>query len=467
MNDAPWGREAPSNLQAEQSLLGALLSNNKALDRCAFLRPEHFADGINGKVFAAILRRINAGRLADAVSLRDDFANTGTLDDAGGTAYLAQLLGAMVGIINAGEYATAIREAWARRELIDTGETLVNLAYGDREPDAASIAAGAVDRLDAIAAGAATIKAGVTLDEAMEDAIRAMEEARDREGPAGISTGFGNIDLRLGGLEPGTVTVLAGRPGMGKSAMGHQIAINAARAGVGVLEISLEMSARELGRRALATVSGVPVASMKRGDVTVDQASSLVKARKELAGLPLTIEDGAGLTATMIAARARAAKRKGLGLVMIDHLHIVRPDDVDMKAGPTWAIGRISGAMKRLAKDCGVPVLLLAQLNRGVEGRDDKRPGLADLRQSGDIEQDADAVGFCYRAEYYLANEPEARETEAPAKLDERRRDWSERKAAAAGKAEVIWAKVRDGEPGTDAFRFDGPTTTFTEEPND
>jgi len=232
------------------------------------------------------------------------------------------------------------------------------------------------------------------------------------------------------------------------------------------LLISLEMSSRELGRRVLATAAEVPVTAMKYGRINADQASRLVVARRELRGLPLKIDDAAGLTAAQIAGRARSLKRKGLGLVVIDHLHIVRPDDLDSKQGATWAVGRISGAMKRLAKDCGVPVLLLAQLNRGVEGRDDKRPGLGDLRQAGDIEQDADAVGFVYRPEYYLGSEPEPREGEARSKLDERRLAWCDRKAEVAGQAELIWAKIRDGETGTDQLRFDGPTTTFREPSN-
>lgn len=441
-------RLPPQNIEAEQALLGALLHNNKSRDRCLDLLPEHFADQEYGRVYAKIAERIDAGRPASAVSLGNDF-------DHG---LLANLLASMVGIVLVPEYAHAIRDCAARRELIQIGEGLVTQAYaGDAT---AEVTANAVGRIDALAVGGSDAK-GIMLDVALADAERAIDEARERKGPAGISTGFHSIDERLGGLEPGTLTVIAGRPGMGKSALGWQMAISAARQGAGVLVISLEMSSLELGRRALATAARVPVAAMKYGRVSVAQGNAIVLARREMRGLPLTIEDSAGLTATMIAARARAAKRKGLGLVMVDHLHIVRPDDADAKQGATWAVGRISGAMKRLAKDCGVPVLLLAQLNRGVEGREDKRPGLGDLRQAGDIEQDADAVGFVYRQEYYLGNKPERKVGESPGQYDTRCFSWQEAKDQAAGKAEVIFAKIRDGEPGTDYLHFDGPTTTF------
>jgi replicative DNA helicase len=180
---------------------------------------------------------------------------------------------------------------------------------------------------------------------------------------------------------------------MGKSAFGQQLAINAARHGVSVLVFSLEMSARELGRRALA-VSGVPVNAMKSGHIDCGQAQRIVLAQRALGDLPLMIVDAPGLTAAAIASRARSVSRKGLGLIVIDHLHIIPPEDADIRSGPTFAVGQISRAIKRLAKDLRVPVVLLAQLNRGVEGREDKRPVLGDLRQTGDIEQDADAVGF-------------------------------------------------------------------------
>ena len=443
-------RHPPANVAAEAALLGALLHQNRGREKCLALRPEHFADPEYGQIYARITERIDEGRLVTAVSLKSEFSD----------AVLAGLLSSMVSIIAIPEYADTIRDCADRRELIEIGEGLVTQAFNGGAPG--DLAAGAVNRIDAIAAGSLDSRS-MTLNAALDDAIHAMEEARLRGGPAGLSTGFRSIDERIGGLEAATLTVIAGRPGMGKSALGWLIALHAARSGVGVLAISLEMSARELGRRALAAASGVPLAAMKYGRVTAEQASRIVVARREMNDLSLSIEDSSGLTAVAISARARAAKRKALGLVLVDHLHIVAPDAADARQGATWAVGRISGAMKRIAKDCGVPVLLLAQLNRGVEGREDKRPGLADLRQAGDIEQDADAVGFVYRPEYYLGQKPERRSGEAAPLYDARCGAWQDMKDQSAGKAELIWGKIRDGETGTDHLRFDGPTTCFFE----
>lgn len=248
------------------------------------------------------------------------------------------------------------------------------------------------------------------------------------------------------------------------SAWGHQVAINVARSGVAVLELSLEMSAQQLGRRALATAARVPIMALKAGRLNTQDADRVVRARQELAGLPLMIDDAGGQSASQIATKARASRRKnGLGLIMVDHLNLMRTEEADARHGGTWAVERASAAMLQLAKDCACPVLLLAQLNRGVEGREDKRPALSDLRQAGAIEQDAYAVGFVYREEYYLEGEPARREGENQAKFTERAADWKDRKTQCAGKAEMIWRKVRDGEPGSDGMTFHGPTATFGE----
>jgi replicative DNA helicase len=229
----------------------------------------------------------------------------------------------------------------------------------------------------------------LSLDDAIDAALAAAEAAYKRQGPAGLSTGFASIDEALGGLGDDQLIVLAGRPGMGKTGLGWQMAIAAARQGVGVYVASLEMSGDVI----------------KKGSFHNDlrQSAAIVRAQKERRGLPLSIDDGLNQNISQIETKARQAHRRhGLGLIMVDHLNIVPVESSDIKAGATWAVGRISGAMKRLAKTYHCPVLLLAQLDRGPEAREDKRPVLSDLRQSGDIEQDADVVAFVYRAEYYL-----------------------------------------------------------------
>ena len=461
-------RYPPSNIAAERAFLGALLANNKALDRAPFLEPHHFADPINRRIFEEVRRLIGENRVADPITLKTVFEQSGVLQEVGGTGYLVSLLSCMVGIINAGDYAGLVQRTWLRRELIDIGEMLVNNSFGsglDDEVDPSKVALDTVAMIDKVTMGASALTDHMTsLDVAMDRALTAMKDAYENKKPAGLSTGFKCFDRRLGGLEPGLVYVLGGRPGAGKSALGHNIAVNVARRKVGVLELSLEMSATQLGRRALSSASKVPLGAIKSGALTVEQYNHVVGARHELAGLPLTIDDAGGQTPRMIAAKARAASRKhGLGLVMVDHLNLTRPDDEDGRHGPTHVIERASGMMLQIAKDCGVPVLLLVQLNRGVENREDKRPGLSDLRQSGAIEQDCYAAGFVYRAEYYAANSPERKESEADTAYDERVAKWRDYREQIRGRAEVIWAKNRDGEPGTDNLEFDAETTTFSE----
>lgn len=444
-------RQPPSNPQAEQALLGAILANNKAYPRVAdFLLPEHFADPVNQLVYAAAQARIAKGQLADAVTLKAEFESAGTLAEVGGAAYLAQLLTAMVGINTAGEYGRAIYDAWKRRVLIDVGAAVVEHGF-----DAATAPDAAVSRAVASLEGAfghAAERRDTSLGEAVKAAIEAAEFARDNPGGSGLATGFAALDQRLEGMRDGQLLLLAGRPGMGKSALGWQIALNVARDGVGVVALSLEMTALELGRRALAVASRVPLSVLKHGRWTPAQADAVVKAQRALSDLPLTICDGGGLTPSAIDIAIRAAHRKhGVGFAMVDHLHIVRAEAEHAKAAEHVQVNSITRDLKIAAKRHRIPILLLAQLNRGVEGRDDKRPTMSDLRQAG--EQDADAIMLLYRAEYYH-RPPEGGEPDAMDRYESRRRQ-------IAGKADVNVAKLRDGEPGDVELRWDGPTASF------
>lgn len=454
-------RVPPSNIQAEQGILGAIMVNAKNYHVLSeFLIPEHFSDAKHQQIFREQARRISEGGVGDAIAISSAFASDPNM--VGGNSYLVSLTSAYPGPGIALPYALAVKEAWQRRQLIGVAEDICNGAFDDSDV-VDEIVARSVAQIEG-AFGAEQDRRAMSLDDAIGAAWDAMEAASKGEGKVGLSTGMPSVDDRIGGLEDGTLNVLAGRPGMGKSAIGWQWAINAARQGIGTLAVSLEMSAIELGRRALSAASGVPVMAIKRGKITSWQASEVIKARKELIGLPLTIEDGGGLTAAQIDLAARRAHRKhGLGLLMVDHLHIVRPEDADARNGGTWAIGRISGAFKRAAKRHRCPVLLLAQLNRALEARDDKRPGLPDLRQAGEIEQDADTVSFVYRPEYYLGNQPELAPNEHDEKYRTRVDQWEQRKRDLAGKAELIVAKVRDGEPGSVPLTFNGPTTSFSE----
>ena len=456
-------RLPPSNLEAEAALLGTVLHRNSALDQCDGLEPDHFADAIHARIFADCRTIVQSTGRVDVVLLKNRYENAGILNDVGGTPFLTSLTSAMIMTSDVRHYARAIRECWLRRQAIELAGQLAEGAYG-ADPDVSPTAI-----MEEVSGALATLSAAgrpmrlTTLDDAMSAAEAAMERARSGL-TAGISTGFKSMDARIGGLEGGYVYVIGGRPGMGKSAIAHQMCLNAARAGVKVQEFALEMTALQTGRRTLSIASGVPIWVMKSGRMNNDDAGRIVMARRELAGLPLWIDDTAGRTPLDIVRQCRALKRtRGLGLVMIDHLHLMRAEASDARHGGTWAVEQASGAIMLLAKECDVPVILCAQLSRGMEGREDKRPALSDLRQAGAIEQDASAVAFAYRPEYYLGGEPERKEGEAADKFTARIADWKRRKDESAGKAELIWGKVRDGEPGTDPFLFDGPTASFRE----
>ena len=470
------------NTQAEQALLGALIVKPQLLDALPpSFSPSHYGYGDHEEIHRALVEVGKPGQPATLL-LKQALA----LNDEDKWAYIVSLLSAAVTYLPGGiaTYAEAVTDFYRRRHLVALSDQIREGAFTS---GSAACVDGTIARslasLDNLIGGHGVMRPPVTLDEALGLALQKAEEAGRRNGPAGLSTGFPAVDEMLGGLENSTLTVLAGRPGTGKSAYGWAIALNVAknaqaardaaaaegrpvgRDGGGVLAISLEMSAAELGRRAFAVHAGVSIQDMKHGKIGAN-FKKLAAARAELGRLPLTIEDGGGLTAAMISMKARAAHRRhGLGLIMIDHLHIIRPEDGDAKHGGTWAVGRISGAMKRLAKEFDCPVLLLAQLNRGVESRDDKRPMLADLRQAGEIEQDADAVMFLYRAEYYMTKEPEEGPNESREQFTNRLAKWQASKAAARGKAELIVAKVRDGATGSIDLMFDGQTTSFSEAP--
>lgn len=466
-------RMPPTNLHAEQALLGAILANAKAWHAVSdFLEPKHFADPVHQAIYTAMGRIVAAGGVPDGVLLARHFADSPVLEPVGGNNYIAQLLACMVGIINAKEYARAIAEDWVRREMIDAGEMLVNGAF-DRTVPVTDLLAETMRVVDATSIGGSGRAPAVSLNAAMDEALARAERAASGKGRGGTLTGFPSLDRVYNGLLPGTLHVKAGRPGMGKSALGWQIAIHAGLAcrdkigemRGGVFVQSLEMGAGELGERALSAFSSVPAELMQQGKHQFYR-SALAMAREELNDLPLDIDETASLNMHQIAIRAREAHRKfgGLALILVDHLHIIAHDaDTGRRQfGPTQAVGQISSGLKKLAKDLRCPVLALAQLNRGVEAREDKRPTLSDLRQSGDIEQDADSVSFIYRPEYYLPKgDPEQKPGEPQVAWQARVRDYDEQKARLAGKAEVILEKVRGGRPQLVRLNWEAETTSF------
>ena len=473
-------RLPPSNLQAEQALLGALLANNRAYERVSeFLAPEHFADPIHGRIFQSVARRIEAGQLADAVTLKAEYEHSGVLEEVGGTQYLAQLLTAIVGIINAGEYGKAIHDAWLRRQLIDVGETVVNNAFGaDPELDGAQQIESAEQSLFQLATEGGNNGGFVAFERALTDAILGAERAFRRAGHvSGLTTGLRDMDAKTGGLHGSDLLILAGRPGMGKTALATKIAFGAAKALLAearaidanavpkaqVAIFSLEMSCEQLATRLLSEEARVSGDRIRRGDIGQKDFDKFVEVSREIAALPIQIDDTPAITMSALRTRCRRLKRtKGLAMVVVDYLQLMRPSAGTRPENRVLEISQITQGLKALAKELSVPVMALSQLSRAVESREDKRPQLSDLRESGTIEQDADAVMFIYRDEYYLAQRaPKQMGFDSEDKFQTALSKWQQDMEQVHNKAELILAKNRHGPTGMIPLYFEGEFTRF------
>ncbi|MGC2199500.1 MAG: replicative DNA helicase [Stellaceae bacterium] len=474
-------RVPPYNTEAEQALLGAILINNAAYLRVSeFLQPEHFGNAVHGRIFAAIGKLLARGQIANPVTLKNLFDQDGALAEIGGAQYLARLAGAAATIINTQDYGWAVHDLYLRRELITLGEDVVNDAFRQDLDDPAREQIERTEKKLFDLATAGAIEGGFRpFGNALTNAILNAEAAFKRSGKTvGVATGFVDLDRKLGGLHPSDLIVLAGRPSMGKTALATNIAFHAAtnykqpvapngrdtaEDGAVVGFFSLEMSAEQLATRILAEESGVSSDRIRRGDVSREDFDKFVQASQRLAGLRLFIDDTPAMTVTALRTRARRLKRQqGLGLIVIDYLQLLRPSNqVRTQDNRVQEISEITRGLKALAKELNVPVLALSQLSRAVEQREDKRPILADLRESGSIEQDADVVMFIFREEYYLSREPTRRPDEAENKFSERYQEWRERLEKAHGLGEIIVAKQRHGPIGTVKLHFDAETTKF------
>jgi replicative DNA helicase len=473
-------RLPPSNLQAEQALLGALLANNRAYERVSeFLAPEHFADPVNGRIYQAISRRVEAGQLADAVTLKTEFEHNDALSEVGGTAYLAQLLSAMVGIINAGEYGRAIHDAWIRRQLIDIGETVVNNAFGaEPELDGPKQIEAAEQALFDLSKDGGSTGGFISFGLALQQALEGAERAFHRPGHvSGLTFGLRDLDKKMGGLHGSDLLILAGRPGMGKSALATKIAYGAAKA---LLEearrsdpnavpkrtvalFSLEMSAEQLATRLLAEEARISGDRIRRGDITEKDFLKFVQVSREIGALPIELDDTPAVSIAALRTRCRRLQRtKGLALVVVDYLQLMRPAPGTRPENRVLEISQITQGLKAIAKEMNVPVLALAQLSRAVESREDKRPQLSDLRESGTIEQDADVVMFIYRDEYYESQKmPKEFAFDDAAKFQTALEKWQEKMEKVHNKAEVIIAKQRHGPTGAVPLFFEAEFMRF------
>jgi replicative DNA helicase len=469
------GAPAPHNLDAEQALLGAILFDNEVLNRLgALLAPSHFYDPVHGRLFAAMQKAFGLGKLADAVTLRDQFERDGGLSEIGGAAYFAELLTRAASTAAALDYAHIILDLAMRRELIRLGGEIAEIAAdpaADLDPERQIEQA--EKRLYDLAVSGQIDKGWITFPKAAAQSIAMAEAAYKMEGRiSGIPTGLTDLDRKLGGLHRSNLIILAGRPSMGKSALAMNIAFNAARrfraerqdngkmktADGGVVGFfSLEMSAEQLATRLLADYSGIASDRLRRGDIKPAEFSRLREAAEELERLPLYLDETGGISLAALAARARRLARapQGLDLLVVDYLQLVTASNRKSE-GRVQEVSEITQGLKALAKDLNIPVIALSQLSRQVENRDDKRPQLSDLRESGSIEQDADVVMFVYREAYYL-------ERQEPKPGTDEHFQWQTDMDRLAKRGEVIIGKQRHGPIGKIELAFEPELTRFSD----
>jgi replicative DNA helicase len=454
------------NLEAEQALLGAILTRNAGLEKVArYLRPEHFADPANGKVYQVMSDLIGQGRLADVFTLKSVFESDGVLSEIGGVGYLARLAGSAITVINADDYGRTIYDCHLRRQLVGIGEQLISSATGQHEVEALRHLEAAEASLHGLGTNNLPGRGAVQVGNVLPAILAGMEKSFRGEVTA-IPTGFVDLDWKLsGGLEPGQLTILAARPAMGKTSLSLGIAENMAKQGRVVLFASLEMSSEELARRLMAPKLGVAPNQLKQVDRR-DQGliSRALELQQDMAGLPLAIDDSPAQSCAHIRSTARSVRSryKRLDCIIVDHLGRMTAGDTAERRGRYEKITEISAGLKALAKDLRCPVIALCQLSRGVEGREDKRPSLSDLRDSGSIEEDADIVAFLYRESYYLKDDVKRRENEGDQEFFSRVTERNDARDRARGVADLIVAKHRDGAPGSLELHFDEDRAVFS-----
>ena len=473
-------RQPPNNLEAEMGLLGAVLQNNTTFDRVGgFLRPEHFFDPVHQRIFEACTRLIENSRLADPTTLKHYFDGP-EFERIGGHRYLGELAGASFSIINAEHYGRVIHDLYLRRQLIEIGTDVVNDSYSsDPDDSASSLIENTEQHLFNLSTGSGYEGGFASFSVVLKNAVDLANEAHQRDGPAGAATRFHELDRLLGGLQKSDLIILAGRPSMGKTALATNIAFNiASRPGMYTDEdgeqtpaespvisfFSLEMAAEQLASRVLAENAHVNSHKIRQGELNNDEFNRLVRASATLQSIPLYIDDTPALTISALRTRARRLHREqgGLSLIVVDYLQLLRASPASTRQGRVQEISEITQGLKAVAKDLNVPVLALSQLSRAVEQRDDKRPQLSDLRESGTIEQDADVVIFIYREEYYLERAtPSQRQDESTEDFNKRQQGLEDRKTKVAGQAELIIAKQRHGPTGTIKLRFLPEATKF------
>jgi replicative DNA helicase len=465
-------RLAPQNVEAEQALLGAILVNNEAFYRVSdFLMPEHFYEPVHREIYEICGKIIRAGKAATVITAKTYLPDQ-LIADVTMPQYLARLAAEATTVINAADYGQTVYDLALRRSLIQIGEEMTTTAYeSDVELTAPKQIEEAEKQLFDLAEKGRYDGGFQVFNEALREAIEMASEAYSRDGRlSGIATGLVDLDRQMGGLQRSDLIIIAGRPGMAKTSLATTIGFHVANSwrseitpdghrktvdGGQVGFFSLEMSAEQLATRILSAQANISSADIRRGNIHESQFSRLVDVSNTLSAMPLYIDDTGGLSIAQLAARARRLKRqKGLDLLIIDYIQLLSGSSRRANENRVQEITEITTTLKAIAKELNVPIIAISQLSRQVESRDDKRPQLSDLRESGSIEQDADVVLFIYREEYYLKNK-EPREG-SPEHLA-----WQSEMEKVHGRADVIIGKQRHGPTGTVQLSFEGQYTRF------
>jgi len=470
---APTYRVAPHNIEAEQALLGAILVNNEAFYRVSdFLEPRHFFEPVHQKIYEIAASLVRAGKVASPVTLKTFLPADADIGGLTVSQYLARLAAEATTVINAADYGRTIYDLALRRSLILIGEDLVNEAYDAPVDSSPSKQIEEAEKKLYEVAESGRYEGGFQrFAQALTTAVDMAANAYARDGGlSGLATGLKDLDTKMGGLQPSDLIIIAGRPGMGKTSLATNIAYNVARAWQGEVRpdghmntvnggivgfFSLEMSAEQLATRIISERTGITSSTIRRGAISEQDFEIIKDTSIELQNLPFYVDETGGLSIAQLAARARRLKRqRGLDLIVVDYIQLLQGSSKRASEGRVQEVTEITTGLKALAKELNVPIMALSQLSRQVESRDDKRPQLSDLRESGSIEQDADVVMFVYREEYYLNNKEPRPGTDEHAK-------WMLEMDAAHGKAEIIIGKQRHGPTGTVQVQFDANITRF------
>ncbi len=472
---APQYRTAPHNIELEQALLGAILVNNEAFYRVSdFLEPQHFFEPLHQKLYEIAASLVRVGKAATPITLKTFLPDDIGIAGLTASQYLARLAAEATTVINAGDYGRNIYDLAVRRSLIEIGESIVNVAYDspvDSSPQ---------QQIDAAERGLYEIAETGRYDggfqrfaQALTTAVEMAAHAYQRDGKlSGLATGLKDLDRMMGGLQKSDLVIVAGRPGMGKTALATNIGFNVARAWEGGVRpdgriestnggivgfFSLEMSAEQLATRIISEQAEIASHRIRRGEIESADFDRIAMTARDMERIPLYIDETGGLSIAQLAARARRLKRqRGLDLLVIDYIQLLQGSTRRAAESRVQEVTEITTSLKALAKELNIPVLALSQLSRQVESRDDKRPQLSDLRESGSIEQDADVVMFVFREEYYLRNKE-------PRPGSEEHFKWQQDMDAVHGRAEIIIGKQRHGPTGTVAMQFKADVTRFSD----